>query len=59
MNVVHISGQSSLLSSSVLSVGEMDVFGRGVALSPRFFDDSEKFENYAGNGANDKRGRRK
>lgn len=34
----------------------MDVFGRGAAPPPRFCDDSEKFENYAGNAANDKRG---
>ena len=39
---------------SSLSVSGMDVFGRS-ALPTRFCDDSEKFENYAGNAANDKR----
>ena len=37
-----------------LSVSGMDVFGRSAA-PLRFCDDSEKFENYAWNAANDKR----
>ena len=45
---------TSTLPPSSLSVSGMDVFGRSAAPA-RFCDDSEKFENYAGNAANDKR----